>query len=113
NAPWRSSPRPTASPRCLRCSIPWRPGRFHRRCRPPCKSVVTPSFAAHAVADEEQPIRIIFGFDRRQPGIVAAPERVLPVFLEVIAFRDIRPRARRDFEELVHSQADAEGIEPR
>src|SRR4051812_31324954 len=59
------------------------------------ESIGTPRFAAYAVMNEEQSLRIILAFHGSEPRVVRAPERRLPVGLEVVALRHVRPRTRR------------------
>src|SRR5262249_22970790 len=49
------------------------------------ESIGTPRFAAYAVMNEEQSLRIILAFHGGEPRVVRAPERGLPIGLEVIA----------------------------
>jgi hypothetical protein len=60
----------------------------------PHESVCTPVLAADAVMEKEQTLGIVFLLDRAQPRVIAAPERVLPVRLEVVGLPDTRGGAR-------------------
>ena len=43
---------------------------------------------------EEKPVGIVFSLDREKPGVVFAPERVLPMRLEVICLPHIGAATR-------------------
>src|SRR4051812_7114331 len=62
------------------------------------ESISTPRFAAYAVMNEEQPLRIILAFHGREPPVVRAPECGLPVRLKVIALRHVRSGTWRHFQ---------------
>ena len=52
---------------------------------------------------KEQSCRVIFLLHRSESRIIAAPVRMLPVFLEEIALRDVRSSVWRQYVQLVHA----------
>ena len=67
-----------------------------------CEPVRAPVFAADAVMEEEEAIRIVFVLDRAKPRVVLAPEGVLPVRLEEIGFPDVGADAGQELADFVH-----------
>jgi len=68
----------TASMRVLKLSSRKRESRYPR------EPVLAPVFAAHAVVDEEQSIRIVPLLDAPQLGIIRSPILLLPRFVEEV-----------------------------
>src|ERR1700733_5812993 len=68
----------------------------HSAAARPRKAVGAPVLAAYSLMNEEQAVRIVPLLRGGQSRIVGAPERVPPVPLEVIAFRQIRSGLGRD-----------------
>src|SRR6476469_6655168 len=58
------------------------------------ESIRTPILAANAMMEEEEPVRVVFAFDREEAVVVLAPERLLPMRLEIVGFPDVRADAR-------------------
>src|SRR5580704_18659655 len=69
------------------------------------ESICAPVFAADAMVEEEEPIGIVFSLDREKPGVVFAPESLLPMRLEVICFPHIRANAGQELADLVHRRS--------
>src|SRR5208282_2110699 len=66
-----------------------------------------PLFRANSIMNEEQPVRIVFSLDFSEARVVAAPVRLLPVFLEVIALAHIRSGFPCDGSKLIHALVNA------
>src|ERR1700683_1868959 len=63
--------------------------------------------------DEEEAVGVIFILDREQPGVVFAPERLLPMRLEVICLPHVGANARQELTDCVHRFVHGLGLGPR
>ena len=58
----------------------------------PGEPIRAPVLAANAVMQEEKSVRIVFVLDRAKPGVIFAPERLLPIRLEKVGLPDVGTR---------------------
>jgi hypothetical protein len=72
-------------PLCL-CASLRRQRCVSRQARKPVRA---PVFTADTMVDEEQTVRVVTPLDFQEPRVIRAPERPLPVLLEVIALVDV------------------------
>src|SRR5580692_10848968 len=77
------------------------------------ESIGAPVLTADAMVEEEEPVGIVFSLDREKPGVVFAPESLLPMRLEVICFPHIGANARQELADRVHRLVHGLGLGPR
>src|ERR1700737_1819263 len=73
------------------------PPHGERRCSAPGQpreTIVAPVLAADAMVHKEQPVGIVFGFDRLQARVIRSPERALPAALRFPRAPITSPRLR-------------------
>src|ERR1700677_37312 len=76
------------------------------------ESIGAPVLAADPVMEEEEAVRIVFILDREKPCVVFAPERLLPMRLEVICLPHIGANARQELADCVHRFIHGLGLSP-
>src|SRR6202522_4477331 len=77
------------------------------------ESIGAPVLAADTVMQEEEAVGIIFLLDGEKPGVVFAPERLLPMRLEIIGLPYIGANARQELADCVHRFVHSLGLGPR
>src|SRR3984957_5782624 len=77
------------------------------------ESIGAPVLTADAVMEEEEAVGIIFTLDREKPGVVFAPEGLLPMRLEEVSLPHIRANAGQELADRVHRLVHGLGLGPR
>src|ERR1700722_20466712 len=77
------------------------------------ESVRAPILATNAVMKEEEAVGIVFTLDREKPRVAFAPERLLPMRLEIVGFPYIGADPGKELADCIHRFVHGLGLGPR